>query len=36
MIPLGAVVINNSGQSAEQTSQRIIAKIQELKAARLT
>ncbi len=34
MIPLGAVVINNSGQSAAQTSQRIIEEIQKRLAQR--
>lgn len=34
MIPLGAVVINNSGETPEQTSGRIIADIQRKLAAR--
>ncbi|MBI3192058.1 MAG: (d)CMP kinase, partial [Pedosphaera parvula] len=34
MIPLGAVVINNSGETPEQTSGRIIAEIQRKQAAR--
>lgn len=32
MIPLGAVVINNSGETPEQTSNRIIAEIQRRRA----
>jgi cytidylate kinase len=34
MIPLGAVVINNSGETPEQTSSRIIAEIEKRLAAR--
>jgi cytidylate kinase len=34
MIPLGALVINNSGETPEQTSTRIIAEVQKRLAAR--
>ena len=34
MIPLGAVFINNSGETAEQTSNRIIAEVEKRLAAR--
>jgi cytidylate kinase len=34
MIPLGAVVINNSGETPEQTSARIIAEVEKRLAAR--
>lgn len=34
MIPLGAVVINNSGETPEQTSTRIIAEVEKRLAAR--
>ena len=34
MIPLGAVVINNSGETPEQTSSRIIAEVEKRLAAR--
>ncbi len=35
MIPLGAVMINNSGETPEQTSSRIIAEVEKRLAARL-
>ena len=34
MIPLGAVIINNSGETPEQTSSRIIAEVEKRLAAR--
>lgn len=34
MIPLGAVIINNSGETPEQTSNRIIAEVEKRLAAR--
>jgi len=34
MVPLGAVVINNSGESPQQTSARILTEFQRLLAAR--
>jgi cytidylate kinase len=34
MIPLGAVVIHNSGETPEQTSSRIIAEVEKRLAAR--
>jgi cytidylate kinase len=34
MIPLGAVVINNSGETPEETSGRIIAEVEKKLAAR--
>ncbi len=34
MIPLGAVIINNSGETPEQTSGRIIAEVERRLAAR--
>ena len=34
MIPLGAVIINNSGETPEQTSARIIAEVEKKQAAR--
>jgi CMP/dCMP kinase len=34
MIPLGAMIINNSGETPEQTSARIIAEIEKRLAAR--
>ena len=33
MIPLGAMVVNNSGETAAQTSARIIAEVQRRMAA---
>jgi hypothetical protein len=34
MIPLGAMIINNSGETPEQTSGRIIAEVERRLAAR--
>ena len=34
MIPLGAMVINNSGETPDQTSSRIIAEVEKRLAAR--
>ena len=36
MIPLGAMIINNSGETPEQTSTRIIAEVEKRLAARHT
>jgi cytidylate kinase len=34
MIPLGAMIVNNSGETPEQTSSRIIAEVEKRLAAR--